>query len=263
MTAQTIARYAAFSRIAVAQARRERGEIYGRVVFFAVILGVFSSLWRAIGEAGMPLGADRRALVWYLAMTEWILLSAPPIHLEVQEAIRRGDVVYELGRPASYVVAQFASCLGLVAARAPLLGATAGVCAFALTRWVPPLAALAVAIPFGLAATAVMAALHLAIGLLAFWLEDVSPVFWVSQKLMFVLGGLMLPLQLYPLFIQRLAAFTPFPVLLGGPASLVLGPGGAGVAELARGLALWSAVIAIAVRWLFRRATATMTINGG
>src|SRR5262249_48673099 len=92
MTAQTIARYAAFSRIAVAQARRERGEIYGRVVFFAVILGVFSSLWRAIGEAGMPLGADRRALVWYLAMTEWILLSAPPIHPEVPEAILRGDV---------------------------------------------------------------------------------------------------------------------------------------------------------------------------
>jgi len=108
MTAQTIARYAAFSRIAIAQSRRERGEIYGRVVFFAVVLGVFSSLWRAIAETGMPLGADRRALVWYLAITEWILLSAPPIHLEIEEAIRRGDVVYELGRPVSYIAARFA-----------------------------------------------------------------------------------------------------------------------------------------------------------
>jgi len=43
MTAAVIATYAAFSRIAVAHARRERGELYGRVAFFAVILGVFSS----------------------------------------------------------------------------------------------------------------------------------------------------------------------------------------------------------------------------
>ena len=45
--------------------------------------------------------------------------------------------------------------------------------------------------------------------LLAFWLQDVAPVYWVWQKLMFVLGGLMLPLELYPAFIQRAAAFTP------------------------------------------------------
>jgi hypothetical protein len=30
--------------------------------------------------------------MWYLAMTEWILLSAPAIHVDIQEAVRRGDV---------------------------------------------------------------------------------------------------------------------------------------------------------------------------
>src|SRR6185436_5541348 len=103
-------------------ARQARGELYGRVMFFAVILGVFSSLWQAVREAGLPLAADPRALVWYLAVTEWIFLSAPPIHLEIQEAIRHGDVVYRLGRPASYVMGEFATGLGLLASRAPLLG---------------------------------------------------------------------------------------------------------------------------------------------
>jgi hypothetical protein len=60
-----LAKYAAFARISAAQARRERGELYGRVLFFAVILGVFSSLWRAVAEAGMPLAASPKALVWY------------------------------------------------------------------------------------------------------------------------------------------------------------------------------------------------------
>jgi ABC-2 type transport system permease protein len=233
------------------------------VAFFAVILGVFSSLWRAVGEAGMPVAADPKALVWYLAATEWILLSAPPLHIEIQEAIRRGDVVYQLGRPASYVLAELAAGLGLVAVRAPLLGLTAFLCAFAFTAWTPPLGALAMVVPFGLVACALITALHVLIGLLAFWLQDVSPVSWVWQKLMFVLGGLMLPVALYPDFIQRAAAFTPFPALLAGPASFVLPNGTVTAGALARDLVVWWAVTALAVYWIFRRATSALTINGG
>ena len=87
MRAATVFKYAAFLRVAAAHARRERGELYGRVVFFAVILGVFASLWHAVAEAGMPIAADPKALVWYLAITEWIVLSAPPIHIDIQEVV--------------------------------------------------------------------------------------------------------------------------------------------------------------------------------
>jgi viologen exporter family transport system permease protein len=256
-------KYGAFCRIAAAQARRERGELYGRVVFVATILGVFSSLWRAVAEAGMPIAADANALVWYLAVTEWILLSAPPIHIEIQEAIRRGDVVCQLGRPVSYVGAAFAEGLGVLAMRAPVLGVTACACAFVITGWIPPVSALARVVSFGLVATALITAQYLWIGLLAFWLEDISPVYWVTQKLMFVLGGLMLPLELYPDLIRRAATFTPFPSLLAGPASFVLPGGGVGAGVLARSLAFWACVTALAVSGLFRRATSALTINGG
>jgi ABC-2 type transport system permease protein len=263
MTTALIAKYAAFSRVAAAQARRERGELYARVAFFAVILGVFSSLWRAVGEAGMPLAADPKALVWYLAATEWILLSAPPIHIDIQEAIRRGDVAYCLSRPVSFVIAEFAASLGLLAVRAPLLGLTAFVCAFAFTGWTPPLSALARIVPFGFVASALITALYLWIGLLAFWLQDVSPVYWVWQKLMFVLGGLMLPLELYPAFVMRVAAFTPFPALLAEPASFVFRNHVITPGVLAENLLFWSCATALAVGWTFRRAAVALTINGG
>jgi len=263
MTAAPMAKYVAFSRIAIAQARRERGELYGRVVFFAVILGVFSSLWHAVAEAGMAVAGDPRDLVWYLAVTEWIMLSAPPIHVEIQEAIRRGDVVYRLGRPVSYAIAEFAAGLGLLAVRAPVLGVTAFLCAFAFTGRTPPLGALVIVVPFGLAAAALMTALDLWIGLLAFWLQEVAPVYWMWQKLMFVLGGLMLPLDLYPQFVQRAAALTPFPVLLAAPASFVLRTPLMSSEVLARNLLIWSCATALAVSWIFRRATSALTINGG
>ena len=262
MTA-AVAKYLALSRIAARQVQHERGDIAGRVVFFAVILGVFSSLWRAAAEAGLPMGADSRQFLWYLAVTEWITLSTPQVHLDIQDTIRRGDVIYRLGRPASFVLGELATGLGQVAVRLPILAVTAFVCAFWFTGWVPPPASLAMMLPFGIAATVMLTSLHVWIGLLAFWLQDVSPVYWVSQKLLFVLGGMMLPLHLYPTIVQRLAALTPFPVLLASPASFVFGDGAVRTGALAVRFALWSCAIALAMHWTFRRATARLVINGG
>jgi viologen exporter family transport system permease protein len=263
MIAAATMKYAAFARVAAALARRDRGELYGRMLFFAVILGVLSSLWRAIAEAGMPIAAEPKLLVWYLATTEWILLSAPPVHIELQESIRRGDVACRLGRPVSYVGSMFAEAIGLLAVRLPLLAATAWVCAFAFTGWKPPLASLAWTLPFGVAAAMLITAMCLWIGLLAFWLEDVAPVFWVVQKLLFVFGGLMLPIELYPRAMQTVAAWTPFPSMLAGPASFVLKQSSGGWQALAARLLAWGALTAVAVWWQFRRASATLTINGG
>ena len=254
--------YVAFARIAAKDARQERGELYGRMAFFVIILGVFSSLWRATREAGLTFG-DPGTLVWYLASTEWIGLSAPMVHVDVQEAVRRGDVACALGRPVSFAGAAFAESLGQLATRAPLLGATAIACGWAFTGWMPPAAALVRVAVFGLIASALLTASYLAIGLLAFWLEDVTPVFWIWQKLLFVLGGLMLPIAVYPVAVQRLAVFTPFPALLAEPASFATGGQALAPVIVAIHLLVWGAVLAVAIRWLFARATTRMTFNGG
>jgi viologen exporter family transport system permease protein len=257
------AKYAALARVAAGRAYMDRAELYGRMLFFPVILGVFSSLWHATRDSGMAVGGRPEILVWYLAATEWILLSAPLVHVDIQEAVRRGDVIYDLGRPISYVGAVYAQSLGLLAARAPILGATAVVSAFLFTGSVPPFGALALVAVFGLAASGLLTALHLVIGLLAFWMEDVSPVYWIWQKALFVLGGLMLPIGLYPALMQRVAALTPFPLILAGPASFVLEDGAVAPATLGRDLVLWSAATMVAAEWLFRRATNRLSINGG
>jgi ABC-2 type transport system permease protein len=257
-----LAKYPAFARIAMAQARRERGELYGRVVFFFVILGVFTALWRAIAEAGLPVSGRPADLVWYLASTEWILLSAPLVHVEIQETIRRGDVIYELGRPVSYVAAAVAQGLGILLVRAPVLAAAACIGAFMFTGTFPPGYSLLSVCVFGLVAAALLTSLHVGIGLLAFWLNDVSAVYWVWQKLLFILGGLILPLEIYPGPMQTAASFTPFPIILAGPASFVLGTG-ASPLRLAQWLVFWSAASAAVITWIFRRATAGVTIHGG
>jgi len=91
----------------------------------------------------------------------------------------------------------------------------------------------------------------------------VTPVFWVWQKLLFVFGGLMLPIRLYPPLMQRFAAFTPFPDILAGPASFVLDGEAVAADVLVVRLAVWCVATTAVVQWVFARARRALTVNGG
>jgi ABC-2 type transport system permease protein len=257
-----LAKYGAFARVGLAGARAEPGKTYAGVVFLFVILGVFSALWRAVGAGGSGSG-NRETMVWYLAMTEWVLFSAPLLHFDVEADVRRGDVAYQITRPVSYLGAQLARGVGALVVRAPVL--LAGACAAGLLFGGRPAhpAAIVRVVVIGAAAAVVMTAWYVSIGLLAFWLGDIAPVYWIWQKLTFVLGGLLLPLSFYPDLVIRIATFTPFPALLTGPASFVLAHPMFGTIELLGLLALWFTVASALAVLLFRRATRTLQLNGG
>jgi ABC-2 type transport system permease protein len=260
---RTLAKYLAFARIGAVQAASDRAELYGRLVFVAVILGVFSALWRAVGESGMPVNADPAALVWYLAATEWILLSPPMVHVVIEGDVRRGDIAYQLQRPYSYLGAIAAQGIGATAVRAPVTALAAVLCAFAFTGRVPDAEVFVYLLPLGAAAMSVVYLLYVLIGLAAFWIDDVSPAFWVGQKLLFTLGGLMMPLSIYPEWIQHVALWTPFPFVLAGPASFVLGGPQFAATSLAWRLGLWLVVTAAAAYVMFRRGVRALHFNGG
>lgn len=52
--------------------------------------------------------------------------------------------------------------------------------------------------------------LYSIVGLLAFWVEDINPVFWIVDKTVMILGGSYLPVALFPVFIYRIALYSPF-----------------------------------------------------
>ncbi len=264
MNGRWLTKYGAFARMGYTETRAEPGELYGRIVFFGIILGVFSALWRAVAAAGMPLGESPRMMVWYLAMTEWVLLSAPLIQFQIEDDIRRGDVAYQIARPASYLTAHLAQGVGSLMARAPVLLVAACVTGWIFGGGLPDHPGrLFRAIAFGAVASVVMTAYNLVLGLLAFWLGDIAPVQWIWQKLTFVLGGLMLPLQIYPALVVRIAKLTPFPALLTGPASFVLDKPFVQPVELAAWLAGWLVLAWVLARLVFHRATQSLQLNGG
>lgn len=264
MTRSDFRKYLAFAHIGFTEARAERGELFGRVLFLAIILGVFSALWRAVGESGAPFVEDPKSLVFYLAITEWILLSAPQMQFRIEADVRRGDVAYQMGRPISYLGSVLAQGLGMLAARSPALLLAAMLEAWAFAGgWPAEAARVLHAIPFGLAGSVVLVALNTGIGLCSFWLEDIAPLHWVTQKLGFVLGGLLMPLEFYPRYLARVAALTPFPAMLGGPASFVYDATPGRAIRLGLALAGWLMLILGLSVAAFRRVSSRLQLNGG
>jgi ABC-2 type transport system permease protein len=105
---------------------------------------------------------------------------------------------------------------------------------------------------------------HVSMGLAAFWFTDVTPLYWIWQKSLFVLGGLMLPLEFYPSWLVRLGSLTPFPSVLAGPGAFVLGRATTSYAlPLAARLLFWMLAAALCAQQLFGRATRRLQLNGG
>jgi ABC-2 type transport system permease protein len=48
------------------------------------------------------------------------------------------------------------------------------------------------------------------VGVLAFWIEDINPVFWIVDKAVMILGGSYLPIALFPPFLYKIALYSPF-----------------------------------------------------
>ncbi len=57
------------------------------------------------------------------------------------------------------------------------------------------------------------------IGLLSYWTKDVKPLFYFNLTSYFCLGGLIMPLEDYPLTLKNIAYCTPYPWLLNFPAT--------------------------------------------
>jgi ABC-2 type transport system permease protein len=255
--------------IALASARRalaERGVLAGRVVFLGMILFIFSRVWETVLARGAVTvsGAGKAELIWYLAVTEWCVLSVPPIFLAIEADVRSGDIACRLVRPVSYLGAQLAEALGETGLRLLILGPAGAAFAFALAGgWPADPRGLLFALPLGPLSSALAVLSTAAIGLSAFWIVDTSPIYWIWQKLAFVLGGLLLPLELYPDWLRALARFSPFPAMVWGPGRMAFGFAPEIALETLLELVAWSALVGAGLAWLSRRARLRLTVNGG
>jgi ABC-2 type transport system permease protein len=257
-------KYLALASTAARHSVSSRAAIFGRMGFYALLLFIFSRLWEVV-LAQQPIagiGADN--YVWYVAITEWIILSLPMAHTEVEDDLRTGALVYRLTRPTPYPAAKLAEVFGDALVRMGFLGTAGFVFAWAITGTVPMSpGTFALLIPVGVLAAALSLVFYFIIGLTSFWIHDCHPVYWLWQKAGFVLGGLLVPLELYPDWLRRIAEVSPFAAILHGPGSLALGADPASVLPVVAKLGAWTGVAIVLVIIVYRAALRRVVVGGG
>lgn len=259
-----LSKYGALFALSFRSALQDWAPILGRVGFFGVLLLIFSRLWLVIVEKNVIEGLGVPELLWYVAITEWIVLSLPWVFLQIESDVVNGDIAYQLPRPISYLGMSLARGGGEYAARLVVLAPVG--CAFAWTM-AGGLPAdprgLFLALPLGIGASILGLVFTGLIGLSAVWLQDTSPIYWIWQKLSFVLGGLLLPLEIYPDWLRQIALLSPFSSMIYGPARMAFGLDLQVAGEVALRMGAWIAIMTAVTVYVYRRALRVLEVNGG
>ena len=243
-----------------------RSELLARAIQMVLFMVIFMALWTAAygtGQAELG-GYTLVEMVWYLAMTETIVLSTSRIFMEISEAVKAGDLAYTLARPLSYPLFQVASSLGNSAPRFLLNLLTASaVVLLGMRQFAGSLPGLAAFL--GLAALALLldALIAVLIGLAAFWIEEVTPIFWIYSKLVFTVGGMFLPLELFPAGLRQVVSWLPFQFITYAPAHAFVQFEPEFVLQSLAGQVAYITLFAVAVLWVWRRAQRRMVVHGG
>jgi ABC-2 type transport system permease protein len=236
-----------------------------RNLFFVVVMFVFFSLWRVVyAGAEQIAGFTMVQMLWYLTFTEAIELSQTRIFMPISEEVKDGTVAYSLNRPYSYVFFWISRGMGENLVKVVPLLVEGFILAVIM---VGPLPGYLSALPFGLLAIVfgilIGTTLQAIIGLLAFWFEEVLPFWWIIQKLVFVVGGMFIPIDIYPDWLARIARYTPFAFAAYWPATTFVDFSTERVVTTLVGQLAYIILFGLAAVGLFRVAVRKLQAHGG
>lgn len=196
-------------------------------MFFAFIMFIYLMLWRAVyaqNGTGTIGGLTLNGMIWYLIFTELVTLSRTDLHMQVNDDVKTGNIAYLLNKPYNYVIYCFSYFVGEIGIRFlsnSLIGLVIGFI------YAGPLENFSfIYLPFIILSLLVGCAInffiYLCLALTAFWVEENSAFFWVYSKLIFTLGGMLIPIDLFPKWLHSLSMYLPFAYVTYIPARLAV-----------------------------------------
>lgn len=260
-------KYLAVLRMSVANNLAYWNEFLFRGIFLVLIVFVFVQLWNVTyGVLGATTigGFTLAQIVWYFAFAEAIVLSTPQTRAKIDNEVKTGGLAYQLNKPYHYVLYLASDAAGERLVRFALnmvIGITLAL------LFVGPIPFSAV----GLAGTALIVAGAFAldflgytmIGLLSFWVEDTYAFNLIYSRLVMLLGGMMIPLNVFPEPLASIATALPFSYMIYGPSRMWVNPTPEFFVEMLVKLTIALLVAGAATAMLYRAGLKNVTVNGG
>lgn len=184
-------------------------------ISFAVHMIVFNCLWDFILKDGTMYGYDRPALIWYIIIAEFITYGASRFYKKISDMVKDGTIANLLIKPMNFLTyvwfEQSADIIkiGVNAVTVVILGITmAGRIEINASQMI--LFVIACILSF-----LISNGIQFIIGLIAFYIEETKSVFFVVQKLQFLL--VFVPIDFYGETIRKLLMLSPTTHMIYAP----------------------------------------------
>jgi ABC-2 type transport system permease protein len=263
---KTFNKYWAVFQITLVNSLAYPGELIGRSLMIIPFMWIFYQLWKVTyAAAGSDVinGFSLRDVMWYLMLTETIELGRPQLARTISENVKDGSIAYLLNKPYDFLLYQLSTSMGETIFRALMNAIFGGTVVWWLVGAPEHLEGFIIALPAILGAWILHFCVAAMIGLSAFLVEDVSAFVWIYQKLAFMLGGMLIPLDFYPGWLQTIARALPFSSTTYGPARLFVTPTTELFINVMALQIIWTIVLALLLTFAYRRGVSYLTVNGG
>ena len=241
-------------------------ELVTRSLMILLFMWIFFQLWRITFDSA---GADSingltlRDTMWYLLLAETIELGRPRLARVISQQVKDGSIAYILNKPYNFLLYQLSSGLGDSLPRMLMLFVLGGGLVWMMAGPPPSLVNWPVALLALVGAWLLHFCFNALIGLAAFVTEEVTPFEWIYQKLVFVLGGMLIPLDFYPPWMQTISKSLPFAYMSYGPARLFVRPDMQVFVQILAGQTLWLLLLGGILIIAFSRGMKRLAVNGG
>jgi ABC-2 type transport system permease protein len=248
-------KYWASIEISIRHQLTQRGQLLGRLFLYLVIVYLFHQVFQSVGAPPERL--------WYVAITEWLILSTPPLAFQVSEDINSGQMAYFILRPMDYLQLRLSECLGTVIVRFGILAVFCMGLGYTLSGFFPGDALTwTVGMVLGFCAVFLYNCVLTLIGLCTFWLKDIKTLLYLNLTATFCFGGLIVPLSFYSDKFRTFSFCTPYPWILWGPAEYIT-EGSLNLGYAALGWGFWMMVFSTLIILLYRQGLKHFVIEGG
>lgn len=263
---RSLLKYAEVARITIRSAWAYLWNQLISSAFLVIVLYVFVQLWKTTyaAEGEVINGFTLPEMIWYLVATEAIVLSLPRIHAVLEQEVKDGDLALRLNKPYSYLGFHYASFLGEALLKLATMLLVGGATAYLLVggfdfRWE--------AAPLLLVVYLVTHLINFfyigTIGLLAFWVEEVFGLVLLFDRMKWILGGMLIPIQVYPDGVRQIVELLPFQYMIGGPARLFIHFTWEGAGQLLINQLIWTLLFGLLCNGVYRLGVRRVDLNGG
>ena len=156
-------------------------------ISFAIHMIVFNCLWDFILKDGTMYGYDRPTLIWYIIIAEFITYGASRFYKKISDMVKDGTIANLLIKPMNFLVyVWFEQSADLV--KVVVNAVTATILGFTMAGEIEITAVQMIFFVISCVLSFLISnAIQFIIGLIAFYIEETRSVFFVVQKLQFLL----------------------------------------------------------------------------